>query len=64
MTRFLYFFYRSLSNFKHTLLVSVFGYTSCCHHSPSCSKYMLHCVLKDGTIRGLGKGFRRLLSCW
>ena len=60
----LYLFYRSLTTFKHTLLVSFFGYTSYCHHSPKCSEYMLQRLQKDGTITGLWKGFKRLLSCW
>ncbi|MBU0576844.1 membrane protein insertion efficiency factor YidD [Patescibacteria group bacterium] len=64
MVKILYLLYRSLTNFKHTLLVAVFGYTSYCHHSPTCSEYMLHRIVKDGTIRGLGKGFKRLLTCW
>ena len=59
-----YLIYRSLANFKHTLLVSVFGYSSYCCHSPKCSEYTLQRVQKDGTIRGLWKGFSRLITCW
>lgn len=57
-------FYQVLLNFKHTLLTAVFGYSSYCHHQPSCSQYTLQEVKKDGTIRGLYRGLKRILSCW
>ncbi len=60
----IFYLYRLLANFKHTVLVSVFGYSSYCQHQPSCSQYMLYQVKKDGTIRGLWRGLKRILTCW
>jgi len=36
---------------------------SACRFTPTCSEYMLEAVSKYGVMRGIGKGFRRLLRC-
>ncbi len=64
ITQVIIYFYQLLAEFKHTLLVSVFGYSSYCKHQPSCSQYMLYQLKKDDTIRGLWRGMKRILTCW
>lgn len=56
--------YQYLLTFKKTLLVSVFGYSSHCKHSPSCSEYTVREVEKHGTILGLWRGFKRVITCY
>jgi putative component of membrane protein insertase Oxa1/YidC/SpoIIIJ protein YidD len=56
--------YQLLLTFKINLLVSVFGYSSHCKHSPSCSEYTLREVKKHGTILGLWRGFKRVITCY
>jgi putative membrane protein insertion efficiency factor len=34
-----------------------------CRFEPSCSRYMVESLRKDGLIRGLAKGLRRLSRC-
>ncbi len=36
---------------------------SCCIYTPSCSEYTRQAVEKYGVIRGLAKGFWRILRC-
>lgn len=56
--------YQLIHHWKHVTLVSVFGYSSTCHHSPSCATYTHRAVAQDGTITGLLKGIWRILTCW
>lgn len=44
-------------------LYSIFGVVSTCKHSPSCSQYTQDMIKKHGTIVGLKKGLRQILSC-
>jgi putative membrane protein insertion efficiency factor len=34
-----------------------------CRFEPSCSRYMIEALRKDGLFRGLAKGLRRLSRC-
>jgi putative membrane protein insertion efficiency factor len=36
---------------------------SACRFYPTCSEYMIQSVEAYGTIRGVGRGIRRLLRC-
>ena len=36
---------------------------SCCIYTPSCSEYTRQAVEKYGVIKGLAKGFWRILRC-
>jgi putative component of membrane protein insertase Oxa1/YidC/SpoIIIJ protein YidD len=56
--------YQGLGNFKHQIFYSVFGFSSKCKHSPTCSRYTQAQIKSHGTIVGLIKGFKRLLTCW
>ncbi|HCC84552.1 MAG TPA: hypothetical protein DEP87_02625 [Candidatus Pacebacteria bacterium] len=56
--------YRWLWLIKHQILVSGFGFSSYCKHSPTCSEFWLLEVKSHGTIAGSWRGFLRLLSCW
>ncbi|MDH5533625.1 MAG: membrane protein insertion efficiency factor YidD [Candidatus Pacebacteria bacterium] len=56
--------YQLLLSLKRNLLVSVFGYASYCKHRPSCSEYTLREVKKHGTILGLWRGFKRVITCY
>lgn len=56
-------FYKFLATFKHNLLFSLFGFSSACHQNPSCSRYTLLQIKKNGTIIGLLQGLWRSLNC-
>lgn len=56
--------YQLLLVFKRNLLVSAFGYTSYCKHRPSCSEYTIREIKKHGTIPGLWRGFKRVITCY
>jgi len=56
--------YKTLGIFKHTVLVSVFGFSSRCKHTPTCSEYFYKQVLEHGTIGGLLPALKRLFTCW
>ncbi|GBD37516.1 Putative membrane protein insertion efficiency factor [bacterium HR36] len=43
------------------MLLIVFG--PCCRFEPSCSEYMLQAVRKYGVLRGVAKGWWRILRC-
>jgi putative membrane protein insertion efficiency factor len=34
-----------------------------CRFEPSCSRYMVECLRKDGLFRGLARGVRRFSRC-
>lgn len=57
-------FYRFWYGIKHQILFSVFGYSSHCKHSPTCSRYLEEQVKSHGTIVGLWRGLSRVLTCW
>lgn len=56
--------YRFWSGVKHQLLFSVFGYSSHCKHDPTCSRYLEKELQTHGTIVGLWRGLKRILTCW
>jgi uncharacterized protein len=64
MKKGLIYFYQFLESVKHQILISVFGYHSVCKHRPTCSYYTMKAIKDDGTIVGLYKGIKRILSCW
>ena len=45
------------------MVISTFGYKSYCKHSPTCSEYAIHQIQQHGTISGLYRGIKRILSC-
>jgi putative membrane protein insertion efficiency factor len=34
-----------------------------CRFEPTCSRYMVECLKKYGTVRGLARGLRRISRC-
>lgn len=56
--------YQWLGEGKHTLLHSLFGFSSHCKHTPSCSRYTEAQIKKHGTIIGSYKGLIRISTCW
>lgn len=44
-------------------MVSVGINPHACKHQPSCSQYAIEVVIEYGTIQGLIKASKRLLSC-
>ncbi|MDP3980705.1 MAG: membrane protein insertion efficiency factor YidD [Chlamydiota bacterium] len=34
-----------------------------CRFEPSCSNYMIECVLRHGLLRGILQGLKRILRC-
>lgn len=57
-------FYQLFGLVKHRVLFTVFGFSSRCKHSPSCSRYAEEQIRKRGTIVGSIKGLARILTCW
>ncbi|HCR80937.1 MAG TPA: hypothetical protein DIV47_00425 [Candidatus Pacebacteria bacterium] len=57
-------FYRLFGLVKHRILYTVFGFSSRCKHTPSCSRYAEIQIREHGTIVGSLKGLARLLTCW
>lgn len=43
------------------LLAPLFG--PCCRFEPSCSRYMATCIERQGAVRGVWLGVRRLMRC-
>ncbi len=56
--------YQLFRETKHTLLMSVFGYSSVCRHQPSCSQYARQQIAEHGTIWGSVKAIIRIAHCW
>lgn len=56
--------YQKLRILLHIITVAVFGVRFDCKHSPTCSEYAIVCIRKYGTMRGLLKGFQRILTCY
>lgn len=56
--------YKSLGMFKHTVLISVFGFSSHCKHQPTCSEYFYQQINNRGTIGELLSAFKRILTCF
>jgi putative component of membrane protein insertase Oxa1/YidC/SpoIIIJ protein YidD len=55
--------YKFLSTIRHNVMYSVFGYSSVCSQTPSCSQYTVMEIKKNGTIVGLVKGIWRTINC-
>ncbi len=55
--------YQHLRPYLDRVVMSVFGVSSECKHTPSCSNYTLQSIRRHGTIAGVAKGFSRILSC-
>lgn len=64
MKRILFYIYLGLEKAKHQVLITVFGYHSVCKHRPTCSYFTIKAIKEDGTIVGLYKGLKRIISCW
>lgn len=47
----------------HQVLISIFGFSSTCRQTPTCSEYTIFQIEKRGTITGLKLGFQRVLAC-
>lgn len=56
-------FYKFLSTIKHQILISFFGISFTCHQEPSCSRYTINEIKKNGIIVGLTRGLWRILNC-
>lgn len=63
ITIFLVKIYQFFREAKHSILYSIFGFSSTCRHNPSCSRYFINQVKERGTIAGSIKGIKRVLSC-
>lgn len=55
--------YQVIKPFFDLVNLSVFGFSSACKHSPSCSQYAINQIQKHGTITGVKKGITRILAC-
>jgi len=55
--------YQNIRPFLDGVFQSIFGYTSVCKHSPSCSEYAEDAIQKYGTMRGIILGVKRIMSC-
>lgn len=55
--------YLYLREIKHQVFKTVFGFSSTCSHSPSCSSYMKIAIKKDGVIVGGIQGLKKIMSC-
>ncbi|MBT4124118.1 MAG: membrane protein insertion efficiency factor YidD [Candidatus Pacebacteria bacterium] len=62
--KFLFKTYQSLGTFKHQIFYSIFGFSSKCKHTPTCSRYTQAQIERHGTIVGSIKGLLRLVTCW
>ncbi|MSP33749.1 MAG: membrane protein insertion efficiency factor YidD [Rickettsiales bacterium] len=58
ITQILIFFVR-----LYQILISPFISYDACRFNPSCSEYMLQSLAKQGFVKGLYNGIRRLLRC-
>lgn len=58
ITQILIFFVR-----LYQILISPFISHNACRFNPSCSEYMLQALKKQGFVKGLYNGIRRLLRC-
>lgn len=47
----------------HTINLSVFGFSSVCRQTPTCSEYTISQIKKHGTITGLKRGVARVSKC-
>jgi len=56
--------YQLIEQIKHQVLITVFGYHIVCKHRPTCSHYTMKAIEQDGTIIGLYKGLKRIITCW
>lgn len=57
-------FYQMLGLLKHRMLYTVFGFSSRCRHTPTCSRYIEKQIREHGTIVGSFKGLVRVITCW
>jgi putative component of membrane protein insertase Oxa1/YidC/SpoIIIJ protein YidD len=64
MRHLFYQIYQGLNYIKHWFLIVNFGTTNYCKHKPSCSQYTFNQIEEKGLIKGLIKGFKRVLSCY
>ena len=55
--------YQFLKPATDFFLESAFGFHAKCKHTPSCSEFTLNEINKHGTIRGLTRGIRQIISC-
>jgi putative component of membrane protein insertase Oxa1/YidC/SpoIIIJ protein YidD len=55
--------YQLLGLAKHQILITTFGYSSYCKHTPTCSRYWADQIKLHGTIVGSWRGFQRWLTC-
>lgn len=56
--------YQAVEPFKRRILLTVFGFTTECKHSPTCSEYAEKQIEQRGTIVGSAKAVWRILTCW
>ena len=56
-------FFHLLHPVLHSLLLSVFGFSTTCKQKPSCSEYAILQIQKHGTITGLKAAVNRIVKC-
>lgn len=56
-----YFF---ITNAKQLFLKGNLGIVTDCKHNPSCGKYFLIILEKEGIFKAILKGSVRILTCW
>lgn len=44
-------------------LLRIFVIGGACKFTPTCSEYTKQAIIKEGPVKGLFKGFKRVLSC-
>ena len=56
--------YSATALIREQLLMTFFGYKSHCKHYPTCSRYTHEMIQREGLVKGLVLGMRRLATCW
>ncbi len=55
--------YGGVSFFLQQIFQTVFGFSSSCQFTPTCSEYMTQAIEKYGVAKGLRLGLRRIVRC-
>lgn len=55
-------FYQKFLSFDRGALM-IFAPNGACKYSPTCSEYTKQMIIKNGALKGLSLGIRRVISC-